>query len=81
MFTGFPKISQHLIENLIKQGFLYFVQQRYPVHPNHAMPRSFLFSPFKEDYKAEHYFQRLNKLIHPVYYNMFNEEHKKKLFE
>ena len=81
MFTGFPKLTSKLIETLISQGFLNYVQQRYPVHPDHAMPRSFLFSPFKEDYKAEHYFQRLNKLIHPVYYNMCSEDDKKKLFE
>lgn len=45
------------------------------------MPRSFLFSPFKEDYKAEHYFQRLNRLIHPQYYNALMEDGRKKIFE
>src|SRR5687767_6111936 len=81
MFTGFPKISTKLIETLISQGFMYFVKQRYPVHPDHAMPRSFLFSPFKEDYKAEHYYQRLNRLIHPEYYNLNKEEDKKRIFD
>src|SRR5688500_2146260 len=44
------------------------------------MPRSYLFSPFKEDYKAEHYFQRLNRLIHPEYYNVQMQNDREKLF-
>ena len=79
MFTGFPKISPQLLDNLIKQGFVYFVRQRYTINAD-GKNAAWLFSPFKESHKAEHYFQRLQSYNQPEYFDMNMQLHKKGLY-
>lgn len=76
MFKSFPVISERLIGNLLRQHFLYFVKQYYGCSNGINYQ---LYSPFKEDYKALHYFERLHPLQQPFFYNTSIETSKTEL--
>ena len=77
MFKGFPILTTNLLDTLNRQHFLYFVKQYYGIEDG---KHYFLYSSFKEDYKAVHYFERLHHWQKPVYYDTSNDVLKKHLY-
>ncbi len=78
MFKGFPILSTKLLDTLSRQHFLYFVKQYYGTE---AGIDHFLYSPFKEDYKAIHYFERLHHSQQPAYFGIRKEFSKNELYK
>ena len=76
MFRGFPKLSQKLLDILSKQ-FLYFVKQDY----GYAQSNHYLYSPFKEDYKAIHYFERLDTSLGKQYFDLRHDSQRVALYK
>ena len=77
MFTGFPLLSTKLLDTLSKQHFRYFVKQYYGAVGDKFY---FLYSPFKEDYKALHYFERLPSTQSAEYFDLSMEASRAQLY-
>ena len=76
MFKGFPTLTTNIVDTLERQHFLYFVKQYYGIDNGQHY---YLYSPFKEDYKAVHYFERLHQWQQPVYFDIRSDIQKKHL--
>ena len=77
MFKAFPILSTNLLDTLARQHFLFFVKQYYGMEEGQQY---YLYSPFKEDYKAVHYFERLHHWQQPVYFDTNNDVLKRNLY-